>query len=73
MFFVKVHDRREEEFIFKLPWNRFPGEGQAVRGEEDESLNAVSSQLPGLFCKHHTDAHTDVAHSHVFFPSQVRS
>ena len=48
-FFVQVHDRRDEDFI--VPWNKFPGEGQAVRGKKDESLNAVSSPLPGLFCK----------------------
>ncbi|KAM9353454.1 UBX domain-containing protein 11 [Symphorus nematophorus] len=51
----EVHDRRDEEFIFRLPWNKFPGEGQAVRGEKDESSNAISSQLPGLSCKHHTN------------------
>ncbi|XP_035528926.1 UBX domain-containing protein 11 [Morone saxatilis] len=39
----EVHDRRDEEFIFRLPWKKFPGEGQAVRGEKD----GVSSQLPG--------------------------
>ncbi|KAI3360428.1 hypothetical protein L3Q82_002330 [Scortum barcoo] len=43
----EVHDRRDEEFIFRLPWYRFPGEGQAVRGEKEESSNAASSQLPG--------------------------
>ncbi|XP_032374315.1 UBX domain-containing protein 11 isoform X2 [Etheostoma spectabile] len=43
----EVHDRRDEEFIFRLPWNKFPGEGQAVRGKKDQPLNAVSSQLPG--------------------------
>ncbi|XP_067458114.1 UBX domain-containing protein 11 isoform X1 [Thunnus thynnus] len=32
----EVHDKRDEEFIFRLPWDRFPGEGKAV-----------SSQLPG--------------------------
>ena len=42
-FFLKVHDKRDEEFIFRLPWDRFPGEGKAV-----------SSQLPGLSCKHHS-------------------
>ncbi|XP_039660948.1 UBX domain-containing protein 11 isoform X2 [Perca fluviatilis] len=41
----EVHDRRDEDFI--VPWNKFPGEGQAVRGKKDESLNAVSSPLPG--------------------------
>ncbi|XP_059194372.1 UBX domain-containing protein 11 [Centropristis striata] len=43
----EVHDRRDEDFISRLPWNKFPGEGQAVREEKDESSNAVSSQLPG--------------------------
>ncbi|XP_073341544.1 UBX domain-containing protein 11 [Pagrus major] len=38
----EVHDRRDEEFIFRPPWDRFPGEGQAVRGEKGES---------GLSCK----------------------
>ncbi|XP_028437235.1 UBX domain-containing protein 11 isoform X2 [Perca flavescens] len=41
----EVHDRRDEDFI--VPWNNFPGKGQAVRGKKDESLNAVSSPLPG--------------------------
>lgn len=36
-FFVQVHDRRDEEFIFRLPWNTFPGEGQATCGEKGES------------------------------------
>ncbi|XP_063735596.1 UBX domain-containing protein 11 isoform X2 [Eleginops maclovinus] len=43
----EVHDRRDEGFITRLPWNNFPGEGKAVRGEKDESSNTVSSQLPG--------------------------
>ncbi|XP_074510246.1 UBX domain-containing protein 11 [Sebastes fasciatus] len=43
----EVHDRRDEDFISKPTWNKFPGEGQAVHGENDESSNAVSSQLPG--------------------------
>ncbi|XP_054477213.1 UBX domain-containing protein 11 [Anoplopoma fimbria] len=43
----EVHDRRDQDFISRLPWNKFPGEGQAIRGEKDESVNAVSSQLPG--------------------------
>ncbi|XP_045902069.1 UBX domain-containing protein 11 isoform X1 [Micropterus dolomieu] len=33
----EVHDRRDEEFIFRLPWNTFPGEGQATCGEKGES------------------------------------
>ena len=41
-FFVQVHDMRHEEFVTRLPWDTFPGEGKAVRGEKDG--------LPGLFC-----------------------
>ncbi|XP_029306803.1 UBX domain-containing protein 11 isoform X2 [Cottoperca gobio] len=51
----EVCDRREEDFIIRLPWNKFPGEGQAVCGEKEESSNAISSQLPGLSRTHHTD------------------
>ncbi|XP_018541817.1 UBX domain-containing protein 11 [Lates calcarifer] len=40
----EVHDRRDEEFILRLPWDKFPGEGQAVCGE---SSNVASSQIPG--------------------------
>lgn len=43
LFSGQVHDKRDEEFIFRLPWDKFPGEGKAV-----------SSQLPGLSCKHHS-------------------
>ncbi|XP_031154646.1 UBX domain-containing protein 11 isoform X2 [Sander lucioperca] len=43
----EAHDRRDEDFISRLPWNKFPGKGQAVRGKKDESLNSVSSQLTG--------------------------
>ncbi|XP_042345063.1 UBX domain-containing protein 11 [Plectropomus leopardus] len=43
----EVHDKRDEDFIYTAPWNKFPGEGQAVRGEKNEPSNAVSSQLPG--------------------------
>ncbi|XP_031708771.1 UBX domain-containing protein 11 [Anarrhichthys ocellatus] len=43
----EVLDRRDQDFISRLPWNKFPGKGQATRGEKDESSNAVSSQLPG--------------------------
>ncbi|XP_068592011.1 UBX domain-containing protein 11 isoform X2 [Cebidichthys violaceus] len=45
--FVQVCDRRDQDFISRLPWNKFPGKGRAIRGEKDESSNAVSSQLPG--------------------------
>ncbi|XP_035807890.1 UBX domain-containing protein 11 isoform X2 [Amphiprion ocellaris] len=40
----EVHDRRDEEFVFRLPWEAFPGEGQTVCGMKAE---AASSQLPG--------------------------
>ncbi|XP_020504645.2 UBX domain-containing protein 11 isoform X1 [Labrus bergylta] len=43
----EVHDRRHEEFNSRLPWSQFPGEGQAVLGKRDESVNVVSSRLPG--------------------------
>ncbi|KAK9513542.1 hypothetical protein VZT92_027068 [Zoarces viviparus] len=43
----EVCDRRDQDFISRLPWNRFPGKGQATRAEKDESSNAGSSQLPG--------------------------
>ncbi|XP_026149025.1 UBX domain-containing protein 11 isoform X2 [Mastacembelus armatus] len=43
----EVRDRRDEEFIFRLPWDKFPGEGQAVCGGGDESSNVASSQTPG--------------------------
>lgn len=53
-FFSQVHDRRDEEFIFRLPWDKFPGEGQAVLGDKDESSNVVSSESTGLYYQHHT-------------------
>ncbi|XP_056300342.1 UBX domain-containing protein 11 isoform X2 [Pseudoliparis swirei] len=40
----KVHDRRDQDFISRTPWSKFPGEGKAIR---DEPSNAVGSQLPG--------------------------
>nr|XP_020464076.1 UBX domain-containing protein 11 [Monopterus albus] len=43
----EVDDRRDEEFIFRLPWEKFPGEGQAVCGRRDESSSAPTSQTPG--------------------------
>uniref|UniRef100_UPI0037E8750A UBX domain-containing protein 11 n=1 Tax=Semicossyphus pulcher TaxID=241346 RepID=UPI0037E8750A len=43
----EVHDRRDEEFISRPLWSKFPGEGQAVLGEKDESSSVVSSQLSG--------------------------
>nr|XP_057940538.1 UBX domain-containing protein 11 isoform X3 [Doryrhamphus excisus] len=33
----EVHDRREEEFIPRLPWGHFPGEGHAVQDRRDEA------------------------------------
>ncbi|XP_054898360.1 UBX domain-containing protein 11 [Poeciliopsis prolifica] len=35
----EVHDRRDEEFMIRMPWHTFPGDGQAVCGEE--STNSV--------------------------------
>ncbi|XP_030605101.1 UBX domain-containing protein 11 [Archocentrus centrarchus] len=43
----EVHDRRDEEFIFRLPWETFPGEGQTLCGEKAGSASALSSHLPG--------------------------
>ncbi|KAG7475518.1 hypothetical protein JOB18_032895 [Solea senegalensis] len=43
----EVHDRRDEEFILRLPWNTFPGEGQTVCGKKDESSNVTGHQTPG--------------------------
>lgn len=63
--FGQVRDRRDEEFIFRLPWKKFPGEGQAVHGDEF-----------GLCCKHHTDAPkcptSPHFNSHAFCWSQAR-
>ncbi|XP_039974405.1 UBX domain-containing protein 11 [Xiphias gladius] len=41
----EVHDRRDEEFVFRL--NKFPGDGRAVCGEKYESSNVASAQIPG--------------------------
>ncbi|XP_061573903.1 UBX domain-containing protein 11 [Cololabis saira] len=43
----EAHDRRHEEFVIRRPWDTFPGKGQALLREKDESWNAVSSQLQG--------------------------
>ncbi|XP_035765909.1 UBX domain-containing protein 11 [Neolamprologus brichardi] len=43
----ELHDRRYEEFNSRLPWETFPGEGQAVCGDKDESASSLSSHLPG--------------------------
>ncbi|XP_044062978.1 UBX domain-containing protein 11 [Siniperca chuatsi] len=49
----EVHDRRDEEFIFRLPWNKFPGEGQAVRGEKGKKLSTDQflNRLPKVVVK----------------------
>lgn len=54
-FSLQLHDRRYEEFNSRLPWETFPGEGQAVCGDKDESASSLSSHFPGLFCKRHPD------------------
>ncbi|XP_005744509.1 UBX domain-containing protein 11 isoform X3 [Pundamilia nyererei] len=43
----ELHDRRYEEFNSRLPWETFPGEGQAVCGDKDESASSLSSHFPG--------------------------
>ncbi|KAM9310032.1 UBX domain-containing protein 11 [Pholidichthys leucotaenia] len=43
----EVHDRRDEEFIFRPPWDTFPGEGHTVGGERDESSATFGSQKQG--------------------------
>ncbi|XP_045902071.1 UBX domain-containing protein 11 isoform X3 [Micropterus dolomieu] len=49
----EVHDRRDEEFIFRLPWNTFPGEGQATCGEKGKKLstNQFLNRLPKVVVK----------------------
>ncbi|XP_038567752.1 UBX domain-containing protein 11 isoform X2 [Micropterus salmoides] len=49
----EVHDRRDEEFIFRLPWNTFPGEGQATCGEKGKKLstNQFLKRLPKVVVK----------------------
>ncbi|XP_074540381.1 UBX domain-containing protein 11 isoform X2 [Halichoeres trimaculatus] len=42
----QVHDRRDEEFVSRLLWNKFPGEGQAVLRDKDESSNVDYSTSP---------------------------
>nr|XP_040020084.1 UBX domain-containing protein 11 isoform X2 [Gasterosteus aculeatus aculeatus] len=39
----EVHDRRDQEFISRAPWNKFPGEGKTIR----ESSHGVSLKIPG--------------------------
>ncbi|XP_068426289.1 UBX domain-containing protein 11 isoform X2 [Clinocottus analis] len=43
----EVHDRRDQDFIYRTTWSKFPGEGKAIHGQKDESSDAVVSQLPG--------------------------
>lgn len=72
-FSLQLHDRRYEEFNSRLPWETFPGKGQAVCGDKDESASSLSSHFPGLFCKRHPDQSRGAdpqrlcCHSHVFF------
>nr|XP_040020085.1 UBX domain-containing protein 11 isoform X3 [Gasterosteus aculeatus aculeatus] len=40
---TQVHDRRDQEFISRAPWNKFPGEGKTIR----ESSHGVSLKIPG--------------------------
>lgn len=48
---VQVHDRRDEEFMVRMPWHTFPGDGQAVCGKE--STNSVGF-VPGLVRTRHS-------------------
>uniref|UniRef100_A0A3P8V6Z1 UBX domain-containing protein 11 n=1 Tax=Cynoglossus semilaevis TaxID=244447 RepID=A0A3P8V6Z1_CYNSE len=43
----EVFDKRDEEFIFKQPWERFPGEGRTVCGKKEESSNVRRYQTTG--------------------------
>ncbi|XP_061676999.1 UBX domain-containing protein 11 [Syngnathoides biaculeatus] len=47
----EVHDRREEEFVLRAPWDKFPGKGQAVREKKEESPSKAGSQFPGKTVK----------------------
>ncbi|XP_030249362.1 UBX domain-containing protein 11 [Sparus aurata] len=49
----EVHDRRDEKFIFRPPWDRFPGEGQAVRGGKGKkmSVDQFVNRLPKVIVK----------------------
>lgn len=51
---AQVQDRRDEEFIARQPWDKFPGEGQAVYGGGDASSKVASFQTPGLSRNCHT-------------------
>ncbi|XP_060937991.1 UBX domain-containing protein 11 [Limanda limanda] len=43
----QLHDRRDEEFIFRQPWDQFPGSGQAVCGEKDDASKVASFDTQG--------------------------
>uniref|UniRef100_A0A3P9CW25 UBX domain-containing protein 11 n=1 Tax=Maylandia zebra TaxID=106582 RepID=A0A3P9CW25_9CICH len=50
----ELHDRRYEEFNSRLPWETFPGKGQAVCGDKDESkltTDQFLNKLPKLVVK----------------------
>uniref|UniRef100_A0A3P8TV11 UBX domain-containing protein 11 n=1 Tax=Amphiprion percula TaxID=161767 RepID=A0A3P8TV11_AMPPE len=50
----EVHDRRDEEFVFRLPWEAFPGEGQTVCGMKAEAkltTDQFLNKLPKLVVK----------------------
>lgn len=55
VFLLKVFDKRDEEFIFKQPWERFPGEGRTVCGKKEESSNVRRYQTTGLSWKQKSD------------------
>ncbi|KAM9806362.1 UBX domain-containing protein 11 [Syngnathus typhle] len=39
----EVHDRREEEFVLRVPRDKFPGRGQAMREKKEELTNRLNS------------------------------
>ncbi|XP_057690928.1 UBX domain-containing protein 11 isoform X2 [Corythoichthys intestinalis] len=43
----EVHDRRNEEFVPRAPFDKFPGKGQAVQDKKEDSAMRVSSELTG--------------------------
>ncbi|XP_035019204.2 UBX domain-containing protein 11 isoform X3 [Hippoglossus stenolepis] len=43
----QLHDRRDEEFIFRPAWDQFPGNGRAVYGEKDDASNVASFKTQG--------------------------
>ncbi|XP_035019201.2 UBX domain-containing protein 11 isoform X2 [Hippoglossus stenolepis] len=50
----QLHDRRDEEFIFRPAWDQFPGNGRAVYGEKDDASNVASFKTQGLFLENIT-------------------